>query len=165
MTFLMFFKRTVSISLVLFILGCNDKQAELQMLKQAVAIESSDECHLCGMLIANFPGPKGEIADKRSERVNKFCSTRDMFAYYLEPENKRHITQLFVHDMSKMPWDEINDGHFMDAKSAWFVSGSTQRGAMGKTLASFSKKAHADAFKAEFGGTVYAFEEITIDKL
>jgi len=36
---------------------------------------------------------------------------------------------------------------------------------MGKTLASFSKKAHADAFKAEFGGTVYAFEEITIDKL
>lgn len=158
------FKLFTIISLLLLV-GCNDKQAQQQMLKQAVAIESSDECHLCGMLIANFSGPKGEIADKRSEQVNKFCSTRDMFAYYLQPENKRHVTQLFVHDMSKMPWDEPNDGHFIDAKKAWYVLGSSKRGAMGKTLASFSKKQHALAFKKEFGGQVYGFEEITIDRL
>jgi copper chaperone NosL len=165
MKFFIGFKHVISISLLLFIMGCNDKQAELQMLKKAVAIESSDECHLCGMLITNFPGPKGEIADKRSEQVNKFCSTRDMFAYYLQPENKRHVTQLFVHDMSKMPWEQLNDGHFIDAQSAWFVTRSSQRGAMGATLASFSKKEHAEAFKEQFGGTIYTFEEITIDKI
>ncbi|WP_022940905.1 nitrous oxide reductase accessory protein NosL [Psychromonas hadalis] len=150
---------------LLFIAGCNDTQSELQMLKQAVAIESSDECHLCGMLIINYPGPKGEVADKRSEQINKFCSTRDMFAFYLQPENKRQVTQLFVHDMSKMPWDEPNDGHFIDATTAWFVIHSSKRGAMGQTLASFGKKEHAQAFKKEFGGTVYGFEEITMDRL
>lgn len=159
------FKKVASIALLLVLVGCNDKQAEQKMLKQAVEIESSDECHLCGMLIVNFPGPKGEIAEKRSEQINKFCSTRDMFAYYLQPENKRNVTQLFVHDMSKMPWDELNDGHFIDAKSAWFVTGSSQLGAMGKTLASFSQREHADAFKKEFGGTVYGFDEITIEKI
>ncbi|PKG40814.1 nitrous oxide reductase accessory protein NosL [Psychromonas sp. Urea-02u-13] len=153
------------VSFLLFTIGCNDTKSEQQMLKQAVAIESSDECHLCGMLISNFAGPKGEIAEKRSEQVNKFCSTRDMFAYYLQPENKRNVTQLFVHDMSKMPWDELNDGHFIDAKSAWFVTGSSKKGAMGLTLASFGQKEHADAFKKEFGGQVYSFGEITIDRL
>tara|TARA_R110001583_G_scaffold6618_2_gene33552 strand:+ start:26621 stop:27118 length:498 start_codon:yes stop_codon:yes gene_type:complete len=153
------------ISFLLLMVGCGEQQAERQMLKQAVAIESSDECHLCGMLISNFPGPKGEIAQKGAEEVSKFCSTRDLFAYYLQPENKRNVTQLFVHDMSKMPWDEPNDGHFVDAKTAWFVTGSSKRGAMGQTLASFSQKEHAEAFKNEFGGQVYSFDEITIEKL
>lgn len=159
------FKQFAVISFLILIAGCSEQQAEQQMLKQAVAIESSDECHLCGMLISNFPGPKGEIAEKSSEQVNKFCSTRDMFAYYLQPENTRNVTQLFVHDMSKMPWDEPNDGHFIDAKEAWFVTGSSKRGAMGKTLASFSQKEHAEAFSKEFGGQVYGFEEITIERL
>ncbi|MCP4325252.1 MAG: nitrous oxide reductase accessory protein NosL, partial [Alteromonadales bacterium] len=85
--------------------------------------------------------------------------------YYLQPENKRNVTQLFVHDMSKMPWEELNDGHFIDAKTAWYVTGSSKRGAMGQTLASFSKKEHAEAFSKGFGGEVYSFDEITIDRL
>ncbi|MCP5077473.1 MAG: nitrous oxide reductase accessory protein NosL [Psychromonas sp.] len=161
----LFFKSFTAISLLLLMVGCNDKQAEQQMLKEAVAIETADECHLCGMLISNFPGPKGESVAKNSEQVNKFCSTRDLFAYYLQPENKRNVTQLFVHDMSKMPWEELNDGHFIDAKTAWYVTGSSKRGAMGQTLASFSKKEHAEAFSKGFGGEVYSFDEITIDRL
>ncbi len=158
-------KHCLVISVVFLMAACTDNQTEQQMLKQAVAIESSDECHLCGMLITNYPGPKGEVADKRSEQINKFCSTRDMFAYYLQPENKRNVTQLFVHDMSKMPWNELNDGHFVDAKTAWYVVGANKHGAMGLTLASFSQKEHANAFKEEFGGQVYSFDEITIDML
>jgi len=161
----LFIKSLSTLSLLLLVVGCNNKQAEQQMLKEAVAIESADECHLCGMLISNFPGPKGESVRKSSEQVNKFCSTRDMFAYYLQPENTRNVTQLFVHDMSKMPWEELNDGHFIDAKKAWYVTGSSKRGAMGQTLASFSLEEHALAFSKEFGGEVYRFEEITIELL
>jgi len=161
----LFIKSLSTLSLLLLVVGCNNKQAEQQMLKEAVAIESADECHLCGMLISNFPGPKGESVRKSSEQVNKFCSTRDMFAYYLQPENTRNVTQLFVHDMSKMPWAELNDGHFIDAKKAWYVTGSSKRGAMGQTLASFSLEEHALAFSKEFGGEVYRFEEITIELL
>ena len=100
------------------IISCNNKQAEEQMLKQAVAIESADECHLCRMLINNFPTSKGEPVTNNSEQADKFCSTRDMCAYYLQPENTCNVAQFFVHDISKMPWGKLNDGHFIDAKIA-----------------------------------------------
>ncbi len=145
--------------------ACSDN-AEQQMLHQAVAIESGDECHLCGMLIKHFDGPKGEVFRKeQGQTVFKFCSTRDMLSYYLDPENKRNVSQLLVHDMSKMPWGTINDEYFIDGKTAWYVSGSSQTGAMGATLASFSKQTDAQAFAKEFGGDVLSFKEITIETL
>jgi len=149
---------------LLLISSCGESKQQ-QMIHQAVKIETSDECHLCGMMISEFSGPKGEIYRKEEGTVKKFCSTRDMFSYYLDPENKRNVSQLLVHDMSKMPWDKLNDDFFIDAKTAWFVAGSSKTGAMGKTLASFSKKEDATAFAKEYGGKVINFKQITLDVL
>jgi len=143
--------------------ACSDNSAQQAVIHQAVAMESSDECHLCGMLITHFDGPKGEIFRKeQGDKVFKFCSTRDMFSYYLDPENTRNVSQIMVHDMSKMPWgsDSIDDKHFIDAKTAWFVTGSEKTGAMGKTLASFSLQTDAQAFADQFGGKVLSFKDI-----
>jgi len=148
--------------------ACSDKAAQQKTIHQAVAMESSDECHLCGMLITHFDGPKGEVFRKeQGDKVFKFCSTRDMFSYYLDPENTRNVSQILVHDMSKMPWgsDSIDDKHFIDAKNAWFVIGSEKTGAMGKTLASFSLQSDAKAFAKEFGGKVISFADINYDAL
>ena len=132
------------VALSVFLVGCSEEPQE-RMLKQAVAIESSDECHLCGMIVANFPGPKGEAYQSGNDDIMKFCSTRDLFSYLLQPENERQIKEVYVHDMSKTPWQKPEDDYFIDAKSAWFVVGSNQKGAMGQTLASFSKQEHAQA--------------------
>lgn len=159
------FKTIISIALVGLLFSCSE-QKQQQVIYQAQAIESSDECHLCGMLITNFSGPKGELYRKdRGDKVHKFCSTRDMFSFYLDPENKRNVTSIYVHDMSKMPWDAPNDGYFIDAKDAWFVTGSEKIGAMGKTLASFSKQDDAKAFALEFGGDVISFSQVDNAKL
>ncbi|MBL4822959.1 MAG: nitrous oxide reductase accessory protein NosL [Colwellia sp.] len=150
------------------LMSCSDKATQQQMIHKAVVIESADECHLCGMLITRFDGPKGEVFRKETAaQVFKFCSTRDMFSYYLDPENTRNVSQILVHDMSKMPWgsDSINDKHFIDAKNAWYVSGSEKTGAMGKTLASFSLQSDAKAFAKEFGGKVISFVDINYDTL
>lgn len=156
-----FLLKTILIVTTLSILSACGEQAQQQIIHQAKAIESSDECHLCGMLITNFSGPKGELYRKdRGDNVHKFCSTRDMFSFYLDPENKRNVTTMYVHDMSKMPWDEPDDGYFIDAKTAWFVVGSEKTGAMGKTLASFSKQNDAQAFAIEFGGEVLDFSQV-----
>jgi len=145
--------------LTLLIAACsNDSNSDIA--RQAVAIESADECHLCGMLITQFPGPKGETYSKHAPSAQKFCSTRDMFAYYLQPENMGHTNQLFVHDMAKSHWDRPDDSHFTDAKTAWYVIDHSQQGSMGATLASFSQRAHADAFAVEFGGRVIDFAQI-----
>jgi len=140
--------------------GCGDKQQAI--VHQAVAIESGDECHLCGMLIKQFAGPKGEIFNKRTTSAQKFCSTRDLFAYYLQPENTRQVQQIFVHNMAKTPWDKPGDDHFTDAKTAWYVKDHSQQGAMGATLAAFADQQDAKAFAQEFGGSVISFEQIDL---
>lgn len=148
--------------------SCSDNTEQQKVIHQAVAMESSDECHLCGMLITRFDGPKGEVFRKeQGDKVFKFCSTRDMFSYYLDPENQRNVAQMLVHDMSKMPWgsDSIDDKYFIDAKTAWYVAGSEKTGAMGQTLASFSEQSDANAFAKEFGGTVISFKDISLDTL
>jgi len=163
--------RKLLLSIVLVtVIGCSEQSEQQQVIHQAVAIESSDECHLCGMLITNFSGPKAElfrkgVTEADGNSVKKFCSTRDMFSFYLDPENKRNVTTILVHDMSKAPWDAPNDGYFIDARKAWYVVGSDKTGAMGKTLASFSAKTDADAFAIEFGGTVIDFNAVSYQSL
>jgi copper chaperone NosL len=150
------------------LMACSDQNDQKQMLHNAVVMESGDECHVCGMLITRFDGPKGEIFRKETgDQAFKFCSTRDMFSYYLDPENKRNVSTILVHDMSKMPWgsDSIDDKYFIDAKTAWYVTGSEKTGAMGATLASFSQQNDAQAFAKEFGGKVLSFADIDFDAL
>ncbi len=165
----MFLKIFLSIALIL-LAGCFEQTEQQQIIHQAVAIESADECHLCGMLITNFSGPKAELFRKGvtqadGAQVKKFCSTRDMFSFFLDPENKRNVTTIWVHDMSKTPWGAPKDEYFIDAHQAWYVVGSKKTGAMGKTLASFSIKSDADAFAAEFGGNVIDFNSVTYQSL
>jgi copper chaperone NosL len=129
--------------------------------RQAQAIDSTHECHLCGMLIAEFPGPKGELYTKTSEKVKRFCSTRDLFSFLLDPEYVHQVKEVYVHDMSLSPWAKPDDSHFMNARLAWFVVGSSQTGAMGETIGSFSIKKDAEVFIEQFGGKLYRFDEIT----
>jgi copper chaperone NosL len=169
------FKQTLPVLLMTvfsasLLFSCSEKKESVQILHEAVAIESSDECHLCGMLISNFSGPKGElfrkgITEADGNSVKKFCSTRDMFSFYLDPENKRNVTSVLVHDMSKSPWNTPNDAYFIDARNAWFVAGSSKTGAMGKTLASFSKHVDAKNFADEFGGKVINFSQVNLSVL
>lgn len=150
--------------LSILLLGCSEEPQQT-MAKTAVAIESADECHLCGMIISNFPGPKGEAYQEGKETINKFCSTKDLFAFILQPENTRQVREVFVHDMSKTPWHKPEDEYFINAKEAWFVTGSSQKGAMGPTLASFSTEQDAKVFIEEFGGELVRYGDITTEML
>jgi len=148
------------------IAGCSDPETEQNaMVHRVVRIEQADECHLCGMLISHFPGPKGEGYNKSTQAMQKFCSTRDLFNYVLQPDNQRQIKEIYVHDMSKTPWQKPEDEYFIDGRKAWYVIGSSQKGAMGFTLASFSKQKDATYFADQFGGNVYRYDEITLDML
>ena len=160
------FKTTiVSIFALLFLTACSNEEATEQTNNTPVAIESGDECHLCGMVITGFPGPKGELFEGRQSHVRKFCSTRDLMSWYLQPENKPNSKEIYVHDMSRSDWNSPNDEHMINAKDAWYVVGSSMKGAMGPTLASFAQKTSADEFVAKHGGTVLGFEAITMDIL
>ena len=149
---------------VLILQACMDDKAQA-MVQQVVAIEKSDQCHLCGMTISKFPGPKGQLYSRGISGNMKFCSTRDMFAFILDPENQHNIQQSFVHDMAVTPWGHPEEDTYTDAKLAFYVVGHSKKGAMGPTLASFSKRQDAAAFAASKGGEVLNFEQINLQVL
>ena len=147
-----------------FIFSCGQPQ-EAQTSQQPVIIESGDECHLCGMIITRFPGPKGEAFIGNQSTVRKFCSTQDLFAWFLQPENKPNTKQIFVHDMTQTDWDKPDDTKLIDARKAFYVIGSSRQGSMGKTLASFETIEAANDFGNQWGGKIIKFKEITTELL
>lgn len=142
------------------ITACSDAPSDLQLAQQAMAIESHEECHLCGMIINGFPGPKGQLYERGINNSLKFCSTRDMFAYLLDPEHHHAIQSTYVHDMTVTPWEHSNRQTYIDAREAWYVVGHSRKGAMGPTLASFSNEQVATTFSEQYGGKVYRFNDI-----
>jgi copper chaperone NosL len=117
------------------------------------------------MYINSFPGPKGQVFERGLTTAKRFCSTRDMFAYALQPEHQHRIEHIFVHDVATAAWDEQEKAQYIDAKTAFFVTGHDLRGAMGPALASFSKRNDAESFITQHGGKVMLFSEIDIDSL
>ncbi len=156
---------TVFLMVLLMGLTACGEAPEEQVQATPVAFESGDECHVCGMIIMEFPGPKGEAIEARSGAVRKFCSTRDMLSWWLEPENRNLRATLFVHDMARSDWQHPDDRHLIDARSAFYVVGSALEGSMGPTLASYGSLAAAEQLVREQGGQVLRFDEITPETL
>lgn len=125
-------------------------------------VDANTSCTLDGMLLADYPGSKVQMHYAGVERPDWFCDTIEMFNVYLNPEQARLVTAIFVQDMAKASWN-APQGHWIDAKKAWYVFGSRRMGAMGPTAASFANEADAKAFAAENGGKVLRFDEVTPD--
>lgn len=145
--------------------ACTETGEQAAVKPDPVHFDSGDECHVCGMLISRFPGPKGEAITEKAQHVRKFCSTRDMFSWMLQPENINRDHTLYVHDMAQTDWQSPDDTALIDARDAFYVVGSDQSGAMGPTLASFAAETDADRFMMEHGGQVLAYSEITLEHL
>lgn len=142
---------------MLLLTGCGESEQTTQV-QEPVAFHADDECHVCGMVVLDFPGPKGQAIEKGG--VKKFCSTGEMIGWWLQPENRVLDVRLYVHDMAHGSWEHPDNDHLIDAKSAWYVAGTQLKGAMGAVLASFSDEAAARQLAAEHGGRVLRFEEI-----
>lgn len=151
-------------SLVL-ISGCNQEKEKEVAAPEPVIIQNGEECDLCGMYINRFPGPKGQIFERGGIPAKRFCSTRDMFAYALQPEHKHRIEFIYVHDVATADWDNQEDAAYIDAKTALFVTGHKLHGAMGPALASFSKRIDAENFIKENGGSILTFDEIDVEAI
>jgi len=147
----------ITAAMVLGLAGCNEAEQSEQLL-EPVAFHSSDECHVCGMVISDFPGPKGQAVEKGG--VRKFCSTAEMLGWWLQPENRMLNAKLYVHDMGRSTWEHPDDKFLIDATSAYYVAGTSLKGAMGVVLATFADESAAKGLAALHGGRVLRFEDI-----
>jgi len=126
---------------------------------QPIEITRDTSCSLDGMTLMDYPGPKAQMQYDHGE-PDFFCDTVEMFSIYLKPEQQQRVRAVFVQDMAQADWNNPA-GHWIDAKTAFYVAGSKRLGSMGPTLASFASEADASKFAAKEGGKVYRFDQIT----
>lgn len=147
-----------------FLTACGDKQEDSQPSSlSSLHITQQDECHLCGMLIKGFPGPKGAIQIDSATALRKFCSSNDLFAYLLQPENVQLKKQAYVHDMANADWHTPDDEAFVQVEEAWYVIEHKLKGAMGPTIASFGKQEAAENFVQNHQGKIIRFQDISLE--
>lgn len=127
-----------------------------------VEITRETACSLDGMTLADYPGPKAQILYAGVTTPEYFCDIMELFATYLKPEQARKMDAIYVQDMGQAQWDEPK-GHWINAKSAFYVVGSKKMGSMGPTFGSFAKEDDAKKFVSTYGGKIYKFGEITPD--
>lgn len=141
--------------------ACGDRTAQTQASLTPVDFDRSTSCELDGMLLADYPGPKAQI-HYAGQAPSFFCDTVEMFSTLLAAEQVRAVRAAYVQDMGQADWNEPR-GHWIDAKTAYYVVGSKRHGSMGPTMASFAQRADADRFVAEYGGKAYPYAEINRD--
>jgi copper chaperone NosL len=129
--------------------------------QHAIEPSAGAACSLDGMLLADFPGPKGEIVYERGE-PDFFCDTVEMFSLYLQPEQVKRVVGVYTQDMGEADWEHPK-GHWIDAKRAYYVLGSRRTGSMGPTIGAFAREADARAFAQQNGGRVLRFDDVKPD--
>lgn len=121
------------------------------------------KCPVCGMFVAKYPNWSASIG-YRDGSFAYFDGPKDLFSYYLNPRK---------YDPAKKPGDivsiEVKDYYSLasiDARKAYFVSGSKVLGPMGKELVPFARQADAEGFRNDHQGhRVLRFPEVTLDLL
>ncbi len=148
----------VLIVLILLLPACSKDEAA----KTApVILDRNNSCSVCGMIIVDIPGAKAQIHYK-NEKVDLFCSTLDMFSFYLQPDRPPAITAIYVNNMGKADWDHPND-HWIDARAAAYVYGGDAKGLMGEALVPFSDLKDAESYVKNHGGKTIKFSDVTME--
>jgi len=119
--------------------------------KQGVIQVSKDEkCPICGMFVYKYPRWAAQIF--YGDKHFSFDGVKDMMKYY------------FLHKdgISKMAVSDYYSQKTIDAKKAYYVSGSDVHGPMGNELIPFGKESEAKTFYMDHKGlAILKFDEIT----
>ena len=118
-----------------------------------------DLCPVCGMLVSKYPNWVAAVTWKDGH-AHFFDGAKDMFKFLgdlakFAPGHRREdITGIYVTDFYNL--------ERIDARKAYFVTGSDVLGPMGHEFVPLASKADADDFlKDHKGKKLYTFERIT----
>lgn len=126
-----------------------------------IKVPENEKCPVCGMFVAKYPRWAAEITYKQNdaEKIVYFDGVKDMMKFYFKPEkwgNYRGIS------MTSIRVSDYYSQKAIDAKKAFYVTGSDILGPMGNELIPFESETNAKTFlKDHKGKKVYRFEQIS----
>jgi nitrous oxide reductase accessory protein NosL len=144
-----------------------------------ITLTEEHACDVCGMVVPRHPGPSAEVfyaGERPSGHDNpaRFDSTWEAFRYDFDRQDRGWTRQAFyVTDYSAVDYTLTPEGDdllisthpeaeaFVDAADVTFVVASEVIGAMGTDLIAFSDRDEAESFRAEHGGELATFDQVT----
>lgn len=121
-------------------------------------LKQSTRCSICGMFVAKYPAWVAEIVNKDG-KIEFFDGVKDMMVYTFHPDQyggskKDSISEIWVKDYYSLT--------FIDAKKAFFVTGSDVYGPMGHEFIPFASMEAAESFSRDHQGkSIITFDKIT----
>lgn len=150
--------------LVLSLAGCRE---ETTASAPPVQLTADATGRYCGMNLIEHEGPKGQVVLAEGHDPFWFSSARDTLAFTMMPDEPKDYAAVYVSDMGRAEsWAEPGVDNWVEARQAFYVSGSNAVGGMGGSeIVPFSTREAAQAFAAEHGGAVAAFDELTPEQV
>ena len=152
-----------AVSLVAALAACGEEGTAVPPSPQAMPATAVGQ--YCGMLVAEHPGPKGQIILESRAAPLWFSSARDALAFTMLPEEAKDVRAVYVSDMARAPgWDDPGAANWVEARRAYFVIGSRATGGMGAAeTVPFSDADAAARFAAAHGGKVVRLRDVPVD--
>lgn len=123
------------------------------------AVPAGAKCQVCGMFVAKFP-EWAASARFTDGTVTWYDGPKDMFTHYFD--TARYTPGKRQADIAALTVKEYYSLATIDARAAFYVTGSDVRGPMGSELIPFRSEKEALSFKTDHRGKrVLRFTEIT----
>jgi nitrous oxide reductase accessory protein NosL len=117
-----------------------------------------DLCPVCGMLVSKYPNWVATIVYKDGH-AHHYDGAKDMFKFWFDPpkyatgHSRDMIASIWVTDFYNL--QEV------DARKAWYVTGSDVLGPMGHEFVPLASKADAEEFLKEHkGARIVTFDQV-----
>jgi len=140
--------------------GCSEEDTDTNVTPSELTGDATG--YYCNMTVLDHDGPKGQIKLKGQSAAIWFSSVRDTIAFTRLAEEPKNIAAIFVTDMTDpKAWTNNGPRKWIDAKTAFYVSGSSKTGGMGAPeQVPFKTRAAAEKFIEKYGGHVVMLGEI-----
>lgn len=126
---------------------------------KGAAVPAGAKCPVCGMFVAKYPDWTA-TARFRDGTTSYYDGPKDMFSHYFDLA--RYTPGKRQADIVTLSVKEYYSLAMIDARAAFFVSGSDVYGPMGNELIPFRTEKDAASFKLDHRGKrILRFNEIT----
>ncbi len=127
----------------------------------AIEIQKSDRCPVCGMFVYKYPKWVARIVMNSGEHYF-YDGAKDMFKHIFETE--KYTPGKSARDIRSIAVTDYYETELIDARTAYYVTGSDVLGPMGHELLPFKDEASAKEFMEDHKGKkILRYQEVSIE--
>ena len=130
------------------------------MMAEPISVTKEDICVVRNFKVYEHPSWIAKVETSQGKTAY-FSSPKSMFEFYFQPDRWFELGAKTPDDITVITVTDFNTLDAINARSAFYVYGSTQISPAGDDLPAFSTKEDAEAFAAKYKGKrVLRFSEI-----